>query len=65
MTKLLSFLTAHTTAGWLLMLVVWCAGLFTIMLINALLFRFVATWSIDIFSWYREVLNNLAGAVGA
>lgn len=43
----------------------WLAGLFIILLINALLFRFAVTWAIDIGMWYREFLNNLAGAVGA
>lgn len=43
----------------------WLASLFVFLLIQALLFRFAITWGIDILSWWREVLNNLAGAVGA
>lgn len=39
--------------------------LFVMLLIQALAFRWSTTMFIDILSWWREVLNHLAGAVGA
>lgn len=51
--------------GFMLWLLTVCTSLFVMMLIQAIALRFTVTWGIDIMSWYREVLNNLAGAVGA
>lgn len=54
-----------TFGGCVLFVLVWCTTLFVALLISAIAFRFMFTWSIDVMSWWREVLNNLAGAVGA
>lgn len=48
-----------------LVILAYLAGFFLIMLVQALALRFTVTWGIDAASWYRQVLNNLAGAVGA
>lgn len=54
-----------SAVSFLLWLVLTCAFVFTAMLIQAIAFRWSVSLTIEIWEWYRQVLNNLAGAVGA
>lgn len=65
MHKLVNKVVGNDIASTLVIVVAYFAFLFVIMLLQAVALRFSITWGIDILSWYREVLNNLAGAVGA
>lgn len=42
------------------LLLLWPVAMFIGLSIAALVFRFTFTWGIDIISWMREVMNNLA-----
>jgi hypothetical protein len=41
----------------------WCALMFLYMLIQALAFRWSVSLTIEVLEWWRQVLNNLAGAI--
>jgi hypothetical protein len=56
MTRLL----APLLRGGLVGLILWLTGLFVIISLQALAFRFGVTWGIDILSWWRGVLNHVA-----
>lgn len=64
MRKLVNKVVASDIASTLVIIVAYLTALFVIMLLQAVALRFTVTWGIDVLSWYREVLNNLAGAVG-
>lgn len=65
MHKLVNRIIGNDIASTLVIVLAYLAFLFVIMLVQAIALRFTFTWGIELWSWYREVLNNLAGAVGA